>query len=410
MSLQPDRSTDEVVLVSNGPGELSTWLRPVLAALRARAPGLPVRIALVPCQFASGREAEIARGFGADAVTEPGAFLRTVPRGRVPHGLGSERGIVVQLGGGAGLAASLAQRLGHPLHRYAFTPGRHRAVERLYLPDERTARHARLRGTPPDRIEVVGNLVADAVRQDPPIDTAGEPHVLILPGSRDTFARPLIPLMLSVVDGLAARHPRARFVWPVSAYLSDDAIAAGIAGKEAHVLGGISGRREGERVHTPGGGVLEMVPEGARYAHARAADLAVTIPGTNTLELGVAGVPSIVILPLDRPELIPLEGAGHWLGLLPGVGRYLKRWAVIAFVRGLDQPVSLPNRIAGEPLFEEVTGVMDAADLVRRADALLRDPHERARRRARLAETMPAPGAAARVAARVVARLEADAG
>ena len=62
------------------------------------------------------------------------------------------------------MAASLARRLGHPLHRYAFTAGGHRRLERLYLPDERTAARARRQGTPAGRIEVVGNLVADAVR------------------------------------------------------------------------------------------------------------------------------------------------------------------------------------------------------------------------------------------------------
>ena len=73
----------------------------------------------------------------------------------------------------------------------------------------------------------------------------------------------------------------------------------------------------------------------------RAADLAVTIPGTNTLELGIAGVPSLVLLPLNKPEVIPLEGPGHWLSLVPGVGTTLKRQAVrLAAPRF---PVALPN-------------------------------------------------------------------
>jgi lipid-A-disaccharide synthase len=111
------------------------------------------------------------------------------------------------------------------------------------------------------------------------------------------------------------------------------------------------------------------------------------------------------MLPMNAPERIPLEGAGHWLGLLPGIGPILKRWAVRAFVEGLDQPVSLPNRISGERLFEEVTGRIGPDEVAERAAALLGDPSDLARRRARLRTTMPAPGAAARLADRVVARL-----
>lgn len=399
----------EVVLVSNGPGELYTWARPVLDALRRHDPGLPVRIALVPCQFASGGEARIAATFGADLVTTPAQYLRTVPTGRAPEGLGAERGLVLQLGGGVGLAANLAARLGHPLHRYAFTAGGHRSLERLYLPDARTAARARRQGTPEGRIEVVGNLVADAVRAAEPAASPGRPHVLIMPGSRDAFARPLIPLMLAVVDRLAADHPGARFVWPVSRLLQERTLEDGIAGTEADVLGGVAGRREGDDVLTPSGARVEMVAEEERHAHMRAGDLAITIPGTNTLELGIAGLPSLVVLPLNRPELIPLEGAGHWLGLVPGVGRYLKRWAVRLFVQGLDQPVSLPNRISGEALFEEVSGIVTAEGLARAAHALLTDEDDLRRRRERLAATMPEPGAADRLARSVLRRLEAGA-
>ncbi len=402
----PAPGTDrEVVLVSNGPGELLTWAKPVFDALRTHDPDLPVRIALIPCQFASGREAEIAGTFGADAVTTPAQFLRTVPAGRAPAGLGAARGVVLQVGGGVQHAAALAARLGHPLHRYAFTAHRHRRVARLYVPDARTARRAVRRGTPSARVEVAGNLVADVLQDTPPTPDAGTPHLLVMPGSRDAFARVLIPAFLAVVDALAPHHPDARFVWPVSRMLSDAAIRDGIAGTDAAVLGGVGGRRDGDVVVTPSGGRVEMVPDTGRHPHLRAADLALTIPGTNTLELGVAGIPALVVLPMNAPERIPLEGAGHWLGLLPWVGPPLKRAAVRTFVERLDQPVSLPNRIADDAPFEEVKGVVEPTDLARRLDAMLADPADLADRRARLAASMPRPGAAATVVQGVLAAL-----
>jgi hypothetical protein len=400
----------EVVLTSNGPGELYTWARPVLEAWRRAEPDARVSIALVPCQFASGAEADVAQGFGPDHVTSAAQFTAAAALGRAPSGLrGGPGALVLSLGGGALHAAALARRLGVPAFRYAFVPDLTRGIQRLFVPDERTLRRARrwpargaARGTWADGgVEVVGNLVADAVRSEDPVERPGRPHVLLLAGSRDAFARHLIPFVLAVADRLAPRYPDARFVWPVAGSLGEATVRDGIAGVERATLGGIAARREGDVVWTPAGARVEVVAENQRYAHMRSADVALTIPGTNTLELGIAGVPTVVILPLNRPEIIPLEGPGHWLSLLPLIGVPLKRRAVRLFVEGLKIPVSLPNRFSGEPLMDEITGRIEPGSVAERLAGLLDDPEERARRRARLVATMPAPGAADRLVARL---------
>lgn len=391
-----------VVLTSNGPGELTTWVRPVLAAWRRAEPDAHVSVALVPCQFANGSEADVARRFGPDAVTTAAQYRSAAALGRVPKGLrGGAGGLVLSLGGAGGYALALARRLGVPAFKYAFVPYRSRGLERLFVHDEATRRRSRLLGSPADRVEVIGNLVADAVELEGAVLDPGRPHVVLLAGSRDAFAVHLIPFMLAVADRLAQRYPTARFVWPVPSSLGEATVREGIAGTERATFGGVAGRRDGDRVVTDAGTVVELVDEAQRYAHMRAADVAITIPGTNTLELGIAGVPSVVVLPLNRPEIIPLEGPGHWLSLLPVVGVPLKRRAVRLFVERLRYPVSLPNRFSGESLMEEVKGVIDPDLVAARAAALIDDPAERARRRDRLKATMPPPGAAARLVDRV---------
>jgi hypothetical protein len=99
-------------------------------------------------------------------------------------------------------------------------------------------------------------------------------------------------------------------VWPVPRSLRAETVRDGIDGVERATLGGIAGAARGRRRVTPAGHRVEIVDEIERYAHMRAADVALTIPGTNTLELGIAGVPAVVVLPLNRPEIIPLEGRG----------------------------------------------------------------------------------------------------
>lgn len=396
----------ELVLLTNGPGELHAFVRPVLGAVRRLDADLPVKIGLLPCQFAAGHEAAIAQTFGADLVTTPSQYLRGMASGGAIPGMGATRGVVLQLGGGVGLAAALSRRLGHPFHRYSFHAQGHRRLERLYVPDERTRRQARWSGVTSGRVSVVGNLVADAVEGTTVADARGRPYVVLVPGSRDGFARPLIPFMLAVADRVHRLVPGTTFAWPVSRLLASSTIEDGITGVEAHVLGGLAGERRGATVVTPAGAVVHMIDEKDRYAHMRAADLAITIPGTNTLELGIAGLPSVVVLPMNAPERIPLEGIGHFLGLVPIVGKPLKRWAVKAFVEGMQQPVSLPNRIAGEPVFDEIAGILDASSVAERAAALLQDVPELRRRRSRLRETMPSPGAAEAIARSVLERID----
>lgn len=392
--------SSEIVLVSNGPGELYTWVRPVLAELRRRAPELRVTVSLVPCQFASGQETRLAGTFGADRVTSPKDFLGLLAGNRGAFGPRAEA--VVGLGGSAGLALQLAERLGAPAYRYSFVPYWHRKLAGLFVDAPRTAQRARLLGAPRSKLEVVGNLVADAVELAEPVADPGRPHVLMLCGSRDAFAVHVIPLMLALADALHTYHPNARFVWPVSRLLSADTLEAGIAGAHRDTLGGIAGRRRGESVVTPSGARLELVPEASRYAHMRAADLALTIPGTNTLELGIAGVPSVVLLPLNKPEVIPLEGPGHWLSLLPLVGTALKRRAVLLAAPHL--PVSLPNNLSGEALMLELKGTLTVDGVLRETLTLLGDGAELGRRRARLLATMPRPGAAAKLVSHLVGR------
>jgi len=101
----------QVVLVSNGPGELYTWVGPVVRELRRALPDARVAVSLVPCQFAAGNEPEVARSFGPDHVATPGEYLRALAAGSVPAGLadaGAGPGAVVGLGGSPGAPVTMA--------------------------------------------------------------------------------------------------------------------------------------------------------------------------------------------------------------------------------------------------------------------------------------------------------------
>ncbi len=390
----------EAVLVSNGPGELYTWVKPVLNELRHRDPNIKISISLIPCQFANGNEAEIARTFGADVVSSAQDFMRFLSSNRLPEGLGESQGFVLSLGGNSNMALRLGNKLAYPTYRYSFEPYWNVRFKKVYAHDERLLHKLRQRGAPSERIELVGNLVADAVEHSSPVLAPGEPHLLLIPGSRERIAVHLIPFMIALADALGQKLPRARFIWPVSRLLSKEAISAGIAGQNMATADSLPGQLKGDYVLTPNGTKLELVAEAERYAHMCSADLAVTIPGTNTLELGIAGVPSIVILPLNKPELIPLDNAAHWLAYIPGIGKLLKSQAVKNLAARMA--VSLPNRLSAQDLMTELKGEIKIAELADQTLTMLADPAVLARQRQQLLETMPRPGAAAKMVASIM--------
>jgi lipid-A-disaccharide synthase len=383
-----------VILVTNGPGELQTWVRPVLHELQRVQPDLRSVISLIPCQFASGGETQLAATFGASAVTSPQDTVRFLAGGATPAALHGERGVVVSMGGNTAMAVRLGRKLGFPTYRYSFIPYWHRGLKKLFVHSDAARQKARLLNAPAARVENIGNLVADAMQLARPAAADGKPQILIMAGSRERYTRAVLPLLLEVVDNVFRQHPGARFSWPVSRLLGEDAVAQAIAATGDEMIGGIAGECRGNMIHLPSGARIEMIGEDERYAAMLASDLALTIPGTNTLELGIAGVPAVVILPLNKPEIIPLEGPGHWLSLIPFIGTPLKRHAVRLFVQRMNYPVSLPNLFSGETLMTEIRGILSAGQVTGAVLAELADSAKLASTRARLLETMPKPGAA----------------
>ncbi|MEM7735218.1 MAG: hypothetical protein AAF267_05450 [Deinococcota bacterium] len=414
-----------VLLVTNGPGELYTWVGPVLRELRQQVPTWRVAIGVIPCQFASGREAEIAQtlghqlpddhtdGYGADAVFSTTEVMQTITLGRPLQGFseGVDDGLVLSLGGSGPLAVRLAKRLGWAVDRYHFEPFWHKQMRTLYVSDAKREQRAKRSGAPEESVINVGNLVADALTN---LDATsitntnkGEPHILVMAGSRDGFVRYILPMMLAVVDSLAENYPNARFVYPRSRLVSKEGFQAALSGDD--LLGGVRGTlaEDGTAILTEAGTRLEIIDELDRYAHMKQADIALSIPGTNTLELGMAGVPSVITFPLNKPEDIPLEGIGHWLGLIPLIGKPLKRRAVLMAAPHL--PASLPNHFSGEELMVELKGVVTATDVSEQAINLLEDDARRAHIRERLNATMPQPGAAKTLVDALIAQVSSDA-
>ena len=384
----------ELILTTNGPGELCTWVAPVLSELRRRAPGSRIVVSLVPCQFASGNEAAVAREMGADAVTAVSEHLRLLATGRPPPAYSGRGGAVLKLGGEVFHATRIGARLGYPVYSYAFEPEWNRRLRRLFVDSPRTKEKSLSRGADPDRVQVIGNLVADALAR-----AAGrprEPVLLLVPGSRGFEAVNLLGAFLAAARHVAAAVPGLEVVWLRSPLLTPRQVDEAIAGKKSRVIGGVGARREGDRLVTEDGLEVRVAEGAARYPEMTRASLAIAVPGTNTLELALAGVPALVVLPTQRPELIPIPGPAQFIGLIPLLGPAIKRAGVRALLRRYPF-AALPNIIAGREIVPELRGEITAREIGEAAAKLAADRGRLEEIRAGLAAEMPPAGAAARL-------------
>ncbi|MBI3962572.1 MAG: hypothetical protein HY335_07460, partial [Deinococcus sp.] len=330
----------------------------------------------------------------ADGVVTPQEYLRFVLGGPRPEAILPGPGVVLRLGGGIDHARRLGRRLGYAVWAYAFDPLPWRGLRQIFVASERQRQVLLARGAPPERVMVVGNLVADALAGTPP--SSGPAVLLLLSGSRRFETEAMLPYFLRVAE-LLAPQVDAELVWLRSALLSDEAVARALTGRQAAPVGGVGGAIVGDRVVTAHGTVVRMAVDSAGYSLMRRAALAITIPGTNTLELGIAGVPAVVVLPLYRPARIPVEGPLQWVGYVPLLGPVIKG-AVIRRLEPRLEFVSLANKIAGEALHLELRGLVAPEQVAAAALKLWQDEPRRQAIARRLADTMPRPGAAQAVA------------
>lgn len=375
-SLESSTKRIELILAGNGPGELSGWVRPIARAARTRAKethrDLRITLAMLPTQFAGGQEAQVARSWGLfDRILDPMACVR------LALGLGglsvAPHAAVVHLGGDLWLSARLAKQLHLPACALTETTAiarRHRAFGKIFATSESLAARLGQAGVPLEKLVVSGDPRADVFAEVASTRTAPPPHTLnsdnghytltMLPGSRDRFFQYLAPFFADIGGELASLHPAMTFQIVTSPFLSP------------HLVEQVQENTARAWPHLHIDWIRDPLPVALGHT-----DLALTIPGTNTLELAMAGVPFAVVVPTLRIAAIPAEGMLEWIGRIPGIGPLVK---TIAFHLYFARPrfVALPNIRAGRAVVPEWVGKLTPSDLAHRLAELLHHPEQRA--------------------------------
>jgi hypothetical protein len=407
-----------IVLVSNGPGELSTWVRPLAERLHTLQPLRPrsleasasLQLVLVPCPNATGQEHEVAGSWGLfERVVPARRFWWLLLRPR-RHGLWPRQGVVVFLGGDQFWTVLLSARLRYRHVTYAEWVARWpRWNDRLALMGAAAA--SRLSPRWRGRAEVVGDLMADLpdqARQSEPLAPGGA-WVALLPGSKRAKLQVGVPFLLATADRLARLRSDVRFLLPVAPTTSPRELLA--YGSPSNPLAPIHLSGEPQLETTVSGGLLLRTPAGtpihletAHPAHGPLSQcaLALTTVGANTAELGALGVPMIVLVPTQHLHLMQAWDGG--LGILARLPllRRLFGVALTAWRMRHRGFLAWPNISAGRLVVPERVGAITPEEIAAEAAGWLAQPGRLEGVRADLRALRGQPGAVDAVARMVL--------
>lgn len=348
-------------------------MSPLARALRqaAAARNLEARLTLMltPSQFATGREAAVVRRWDIfDRVFDVSRSVRTALRlSRIDH---EPHASVIHLGGDPWFSARIAASGGLQACAVAETgliARRHNAFARIFAVSSQVGDLLRARGVPSQKIVVSGDPRADAVGAERSSGLNGmesrSPTIGLLPGSRDGLFEHLVPYFAALAEQVVKIRPGAAFRMVISEFLSPRLVQ----NAQAQVR---RGWPDLNLTWVTGGGLAALAES----------DLVITIPGTNTLELAMLGVPFAVLVDLTLAEYVPLEGLLEWISRIPVLGRRLRRTIVRKALTRVRY-VALPNMLTGTDLVPEWIGTWDPRDLAQRVTALLDDRERRSEMR-----------------------------
>ena len=322
----------KAIILTNGPGEVWGWARPLTAELQKR--GFLVSLWLLACPSAGEGKRDLAAFFGPDEIHGPCSAVSTFWEFH-----GAEGNIVIQLGGDLAFGKYLSSLLGVPLVCYAY--GAKKGMENCISVFSAFSWMAdKIADEIGCSVELVGDLTLDSLDMDiseDPWNSSRGTRIVLFPGSRPKIRKKGILFMKKFVAHLSEKIPDLHVRTPFLPNLDDD-----------------------ERKRWEDAGLCPVTS--GTGAVLKEAHIAVTQPGTNNFEIMHSGTPAVVALPFEFLDVVPVQGLKGIVTGIPGFGPWVKK----KWLRRMDKSVgymSWPNRMAGKEILTEVRGDLSPYDL-----------------------------------------------
>jgi lipid-A-disaccharide synthase len=364
----------DILILSNGPGEITTWVLPVVKELRSKLDYNFIRISLVlsPCPNGTGNEANIAKKYPEiNRVQGAEHFFPFLLWGKTQDNWDwYKQGLVIFLGGDQFYTVVIGKRLGYRTLVYAEWEARwyrfidHFAVMNQSVIDQLPSNYKQ-------KCTIVGDLMADVeisqefisqnIEQDQ-VELIG-----LLPGSKSAKLTQGVPFTLAIAEYINKIRPQTKFIIPVAPTINIDILAKYANPQQNPLidkLGGVSARliQQEKTVYleTSGGLKVELITQFPCYEILKNCQICLTTIGANTAQLGALGVPMIVLIPTYQ-----LDAMKSWDGLpgllvnLPLIGTNLAKlinWIVVKYTIKNKRLYAWPNLWAKREIVPEFIG------------------------------------------------------
>ena len=339
-----------VVIISNGPGELETWVKPLVQYLRNTITKTllhqnihsSIRLCLVPCPNANGNELKVAKRWGIfDLITSAKSFWKLLLNPKL-FDKWPDKGVVVFLGGDQFWSVLLSKRLGYENITYAEWVVRwphwnvYIAAMNNKVKNDLAKRHKR-------KCFVIGDLMRDIdFDRNKFEDFRNQKWIAILPGSKKSKLSVGIPYFLEMADEIAKISNNINLMIPLAPtvdiqdlfyYASENNHIACHYSSQIKSIKKINDKNFDYLLETQKDTKIFILLNNPNYPILSQCELAVTTVGANTAELAAIQMPMIVVLPTQHLDIIKSwDGIFGILGKLPFfnylITHFIKRWYI----------------------------------------------------------------------------------
>lgn len=375
----------DILILSNGPGEITTWVLPVVQKIRETLINLDLnlRISLIlsPCPNATGNEVKIASQYPQiNRIQSAKDFFPFLLWGKTADNWNwYKNGLVIFLGGDQFYTLIIAKRLGYQSLVYAEWEARwYRYLEYFAVMNQQV--FTQIPSQFRDKATIVGDLMADVPQLEP--QTNSQYHQVstigLLPGSKSGKLTQGVPFLMAIAEYVNNNNKNTEFIIPVAPTINPQIIedyATAEKNPLVKTFGGISGKlmtdKQGENeqifLQTSGGVKIKLVTEFPCYQQLKQCDLCLTTIGANTAQLGSLGIPMIVLIPSYQWDaMTSWDGLLGLLVNLPVIGKNLAKLInkiAVDYTVKNNKLYAWPNLWAKKEIVPELIGYLKVEDV-----------------------------------------------
>ena len=370
-----------IVILSNGPGEITTWVLPVVKKIRANLSisqdNVRISLILSPCPHSTGNEVKIASQWQEiNRIQSANNFLTFLLFGKTQDNWDwYSQGLIIFLGGDQFFTLVIAKRLGYQSLIYAEWEARwYRYINYFAVMNQSVIDKIPIQFH--NKCTVVGDLMADIniINQEEKEDNKNTLKIGLLPGSKSSKLTQGVPFLMAIAEFIKQKNSNIEFIIPVAPTIDTENLASygdkknnPLISKLGNVTGELINIENQVYLQTLGGVNIKLIKEFPCDEELGKCDICLTTVGANTAILGSLGIPMIVLLPIYQ-----LEAMKSWDGLLGILANLpifgdnfakLINWIMVQYTVKNKKLYAWPNIWAKKEIVPELIGYLTVEEV-----------------------------------------------